>query len=387
MNKIRVLFALGSMGVGGTERQVVEILKHLRRDVFQPSLYLIYRQGELLEQIPDDVPIHSYWDRHQHPRLNYPGRILNAQAQDIARTIDAEQIDVLYDRTSNVTLMTSLAKPKSSVKRISVVVADPRREIDANHAKFAFAKRYLLRRAYRNADRVVTVSEGVREGVVEFYGLTTDQVVTCYNVFDVPRVEGLAENTCPEFDEGRFHVVSVGRLQHEKGQSYLVDAIDELVNRRGLQQLLLWIVGSGPDAVGLQEQVDHRSLDEHVRFEGFQANPMPYLKQADLFCLPSLYEGMPNALVEAMIVKTPVLACDCPSGPREILSDGEFGCLVPPADSHALAAAIENAVADYSAWEGRVITAHRHIEQTFSIKTGMQRIETLLQEVAAHGRK
>jgi glycosyltransferase involved in cell wall biosynthesis len=377
-----VLFVLGTMGVGGTERQVIEILRHLNRERFEPSLYLIYREGELLGQVPQDVPIFSYWDRHAYPRVNYPGRILRSQARDIRHTIQEQDIDEVYDRTSNVTLIASLATRRTRVKRISVAVADPRQEIRANHARFGFAKRYLLGRAYRTADRVVAVSEGVRTGLIEFFRLPPEQVTTCYNVFDVPRLDELAAEPCPDFDESRFHVVSVGRLQREKGQSYLVDAVDELVNRRELSQVLLWLVGNGPDEVLLRNRVAELKLDEHVRFEGFQANPMPYVRHADLFCLPSLFEGMPNALVEAMIAGTPVVSSDCRSGPREILGDGEHGCLVPPADSLALADAIEDAINNRTDWAGRTASARRFVEQTYSVEAGMARIEKLLQEVA-----
>lgn len=381
-----MLFVLGTMGVGGTERQVIEILRHLNRERFEPSLYLIYREGELLEQVPQDVPIFSYWDRHAYPRVNYPGRILGSQARDIRRTIREQEIDVVYDRTSNVTLIASLAIRRTRARRVSVAVADPRKEIAANHARFGFAKRYLLGRAYETADRVVAVSEGVRTGLLEFFRLPAERVTTCHNLFDVPRLDELAAAESPAFEADRFHVASVGRLQREKGQLYLVEAIDELVNRRGLEQVLLWLVGSGPDEAALRSRVAELKLDQHVRFEGFQPNPMPYLRQADLFCLPSLFEGMPNALVEAMIAGTPVVSSDCPSGPREILRDGELGCLVPPADPQALADAIEDASKNRDIWLARTSAARRFVEETFSVQAGIKRIETLLQELADGGR-
>ena len=385
MKRIRVLFVLGTMSVGGTERQVIEILRQLNRERFEPSLYLIYREGELLQQVPDDVRIFSYWDRHEYPRLNYPGRILRSQARDIRSTMEEQEIDLVYDRTSNVTLITSLATRRARAKRVSVVVADPRQEIVANHARFGVAKRYLLGRAYQTADRVVAVSEGVRSGLLEFFRLPPERVTTCYNVFDIPHLEALAGEACAEFGDDRFHVVAVGRLQREKGQSYLVDAFDELVNRRGHRQSLLWLVGNGPDEATLRDRVAAKSLDGHVRFEGFRANPLPYLRKADLFCLPSLFEGMPNALVEAMIAGTPVVSSDCESGPREILADGEHGCLVPPADPLALADAMEDALQNRQVWVARTAGARRFVAETFSIEAGMDRIETLLEEVMDGG--
>lgn len=381
---LRVLFVLGTLRVGGSERQVIEILRRLRRDRFQPLLYLVYREGELLADVPADVPVHAYWERHQPPRWNYPGRILRSQARDLADTIRKERVDLVYDRTSNMTLLASLATRGLAVKRISTVVADPRLDVAASHPRFAWMKRRLLRRAYHAADRVLAVSEGVRQGLHEFFGLPLTNITTCYNLFDLPRLDELAQASCPPFDEQRFHVVSVGRLQQEKGQRSLVEAAADVVHRRGCRQLLLWLIGNGPDEAMLRRLVEEHRLGEHVRFEGYQANPLPYLKRANLFCLPSLFEGMPNALVEAMVAGTPVLAADCLSGPREILRDGQLGGLVPPANVQALADAIEDALRHPEAWRARVPLARRHVEEHFSADVGIQRLEAIFAEVAGN---
>lgn len=387
MEKQRVLFVLGTMSFGGAERQVIEILRRLRRDAFAPSLYLINREGELLDQVPDDVAIFSYWDRHKYPRLNWPGRILRSQARDLAAIIRDNAIDVVYDHGSLMTLTSALATKRTTVKRVSVAHSDPEKDFAALHRRFASVKWHMLRRAYKSADRVAAVSDGVRQGLIRFFDLPAEQVTTCYNIFDVARLEAMAEGPSPEFKPNRFHLVSVGRLQGEKGLDFLLEAMDELVNRRSMTQLLLWLVGNGPDEASLRRMAADRHLGDHVRFEDFQENPMPYVRKAHLFCLPSLTEGMPNALVEAMIAKTPVLASDCPSGPREILVDGEHGRLVSPGNWKQLADGIEDAVNDYSAWQQRTGGAYQFVADTFSSAAGMRRIETLLQEVASDGRK
>jgi glycosyltransferase involved in cell wall biosynthesis len=84
-------------------------------------------------------------------------------------------------------------------------------------------------------------------------------------------------------------------------------------------------------------------LDKSVCFVGFQANPLPWLRRADVFVLSSRSEGFGNVLVEAMACGTPVISTDCEHGPREILQDGRYGVLVPPRDPHALASAFDTA--------------------------------------------
>lgn len=378
------------MGFGGTERQVLDVLRHLNRQRFDPALYLIYNRGELLQQVPADVPMFSYWERHRSPRLRFPGQILLSQIRDLSQTIVREQIDVVYDRASHMAITAGLATP-TNVARVSVVVADPERDFTNSHRRFHTIKRALLRRAYSRADRVLAVSNGVREGLIRFHKLPPQQVVTCSNIFDFVKIRELANAPGPEFADDRFHIVCVGRLQREKGQEVLLRAIDQLVRGRSRNEILLWFIGSGPDEQALRQYVSDRGLQPFVRFEGYQPNPLPYVRQATLFCLPSFFEGMPNALIEAMACGTPVIASDCPSGPREILADGQFGQLVPTGNPLALADALEDAILDLSCdsntWRRRAEAGRRHVEEAYSVAAGMERLESLLAEVAAAKRR
>lgn len=400
MKRRRVLFVLGSLGFGGTERQVTEILRHLNRDRFEPTLYLIYRRGELLPQVPADVRVIAYWDRHRPPTINLPGRTLWSQVRDLSHTILAEQIDVVYDRATHMAITAGMATP-STVGRLSTVVADPELDFRNSHPRFRWVKKPLLRRAYERADRVLAVSNGVREELIRFHHLPPQQVVTCYNIFDFASIRQRAAAPGPEFARDRFHVVCVGRLQREKGQMFLLQAVERLVHDRNRIESLLWMIGTGPDEEALRQFVADRKLSQHVRFEGFQSNPLSYVARANVLCLPSLFEGMPNALVEAMACGTPVIASDCRSGPREILEDGRFGQLVPPQNVEALGEALEEAFHHLfnrkqpsmqgtqgtsgtlgNPWLERAQAARHHVEQTYSVAVGMKRIESLLLEVA-----
>jgi glycosyltransferase involved in cell wall biosynthesis len=382
LSKRKILFVLGSLGAGGAERQVLRSVTHLDRSRFEPSLYVVHREGELLDQVPSDVPVFAYWDDRSYPRLNFPGRLLFSQARDLARIVDREQIDLVYDRASQMTLTASLALRGKAVPRISVAVGEPSRDFELLHSRFAFAKRHLLHRAYQNADRVVAVSEGVRNGLIEYFQLPANQVVTCPNLFDIEQIDKAANEAFDKFDDGRFEIVSVGRLSSEKGHIHLLRAVDRLVHRDGQTQVRLWLVGSGPAEQELLAFVAEHSLEGHVRFAGYQTNPLSYVKHAQLFCLPSLYEGMPNALVEAMVCGTPVISSDCPSGPREIIGDDDqFGCLVPVANADALAASIVNAIADTAACQAKTSAARQQIIDNYSLEPGLRRLTALIDEV------
>src|SRR5207249_3566486 len=161
----------------------------------------------------------------------------------------------------------------------------------------------------------------------------------------------------------RFEIVAAGRLHPQKGFAVLLEAIRELVQNRGRRQIHLTILGAGSLESALSDYLSEHALQPYVTLAGFRANPLPYYRQADLFCLSSLYEGMPNALVEAMLCRTSVLATDCPSGPAEILYGGRLGRLVPPGDSKRLADALEDAMLHADRWKSRVPAARTHIER------------------------
>jgi glycosyltransferase involved in cell wall biosynthesis len=133
-------------------------------------------------------------------------------------------------------------------------------------------------------------------------------------------------------------VLAVGRLTAQKAFDVLIQAFAR-VRKTRLARLL--ILGEGEERSALEAMIRQFGLAQDIGLPGFVPNPYPYMAHAALFVLSSEFEGLPTVLVEAMSVGTPVIATDCPSGPREILMDGRHGQLVPMGDPIALADAIE----------------------------------------------
>jgi glycosyltransferase involved in cell wall biosynthesis len=380
--KIRVLLAIDEMSGGGSQRQMIGILQRLDRRRFEPHLYLVSPMGELLSEVPCDVPTHIFAQRCGRRRWWFPGQWFAARIRDLANLLLEQQIDVVYDRTYHMTLVTAGATRRVPTPRVSVIVADPARDFEGNAEWFRFIKRPMLRRAYQTADRVVTVSEGLRKTSIAHYGLAPEKVLTLHNFFDIERIDRLMAEPLPSGEartgNDQFEIVAAGRLHPQKGFQYLLEAVHELVHKRSHYQLRLRILGDGPLRGALEKYVADQALKASVFLPGYRENPLPYFRQANLFCLSSLYEGMPNALVEAMLCRVPVLATDCPSGPAELLYGGRLGRLVPPGDSKRLADAIEDAMLNPDRWKSRVPAARTHIERSFSPEAGIERLEALL---------
>jgi glycosyltransferase involved in cell wall biosynthesis len=212
-----------------------------------------------------------------------------------------------------------------------------RTKIDFAPVRLAYQ---LIPWVYPWADRIIAVSQGVREDLLKCSGLPRDRVVVLPNPVVTPELTAKAAEPVDHawLVEGQPPVVlGVGRLVPQKDFATLIRAFAVVHGRRRAR---LVILGEGPVRLALEHQVRDLGLEADVALPGFANNPYAWMVRASVFVLSSAWEGSPNVLVEAMACGTPVVATDCPSGSREILMDGKFGTLVPVGDVTAMAEAI-----------------------------------------------
>jgi glycosyltransferase involved in cell wall biosynthesis len=201
-----------------------------------------------------------------------------------------------------------------------------------------------MRTTYPWADGIVAVSAGVAGVVKGITRLPTHRIRTIYNPAVTADFYSRADEKLhhPWFEPGEPPVIlSVGKLAPEKDLPTLIRAFAILCKRNPAR---LMIIGDGEEEDHLRTLVQKLRINDRVRFEGFQQNPLKYMKRAALFALASKYEGFGLVLAEALACGTPVVATDCPYGPAEILENGEYGALVPVGNSEAMARAMEDAL-------------------------------------------
>lgn len=157
-------------------------------------------------------------------------------------------------------------------------------------------------------------------------------------------IEYYANKNKPIKNKQPDYILCVGRLAEVKAFHHAIDAFSLLIDK--YPSLRLKFVGQGPLEPYLKEQTKKLGLQDRVDFEGFQADVIPFYRNASLTLLTSNYEGFPNVLIESIVLGTPVVSFDCPSGPREILDYGKYGKLVVPSDVSALALAIDQVIAN-----------------------------------------
>jgi len=132
-------------------------------------------------------------------------------------------------------------------------------------------------------------------------------------------------------------LVCVARLEEQKGLDTLIEAVKLVSETR---EVRLIILGEGQLRRSLSEKAVKLGVQHIIDFHGHVDNPFAFLRKADLFVLSANYEGFANVVAEALVCGCPVVSTDAPSGPREILADGEFGTLVPIKNPNAMCTAI-----------------------------------------------
>lgn len=206
----------------------------------------------------------------------------------------------------------------------------------AHHGTARHRRNVLL--CLKAADRLVPVSSGLIPGLVDL-GIEKDRIEVVENGIDSAEISALAAEPLRLELPDRPIVVGLGRLSHEKGFDLLIRAhATALANGAPPHQLV--IAGQGPELERLQGLIAELGAGETVTLAGFLPNPYALLARAELFVLSSRWEGFALALAEALALKVPPIAADCPAGPAEVLGSGRFGDLVPVEDVPALAHAI-----------------------------------------------
>jgi glycosyltransferase involved in cell wall biosynthesis len=202
----------------------------------------------------------------------------------------------------------------------------------------------LVMWSYSRADRIIAVSDGVADDLSMILGIDRGKITVISNPVvsdplfskvDEPLQHAWFEDSAPPV------ILAVGRLEPVKDYITLIKAFDLV---RKSRQARLIILGEGSERKRLEEFVNSLSHAEDISMPGFVNNPFNYMAKASLFVLSSLYEGLPNVLIQAMACGCQIVSTDCKSGPREILDGGRYGYLVPVGDDRAMANAIISAL-------------------------------------------
>ncbi len=321
---VRILHVIATLDPAGTERQMAQLCRRLDRREFEPAVCCLTRGGPLEESLrAAGVPVTIL-----HKRGRWDLRVLG-RLSDVMREF-RPQIVHTWLPTAN-----TLGRLAARHCAVPVLISSER---SADRWKGPL-RRLTDRVLARHTDRIITNSEAVRRFLIGRIGLPEPLIGVIRNGLDIAEFDAASEHLSAPLPcaEGKLVVGSVGRLERQKGYPWLLPAMRAV--QAALPQAQLWIAGAGPEAPELSNQVRELGLTGTVHFLGPRNDVPALMRRFDLFVLPSLWEGLPNAALEAMAARRAVVATNVDGTPEAVL-DGNTGLLVPPRDSAALAQAI-----------------------------------------------
>ncbi|MGL5050109.1 MAG: glycosyltransferase, partial [Fusobacteriaceae bacterium] len=238
-------------------------------------------------------------------------------------------------------------------KNIDLVKADKKiawihSPIDSWYKKPDKIKR--LGERLKKYDKLVVICDDMKKKTEELYPFLKDRLVRIYNPFDIESIRKLSENV-EEIDYNKRdllkqkYFISVGRLDNYSKDYYTLLKSFKIVRDSGIIQKL-YILGEGEERTLIESWIKELNLENSVILLGRYRNPYPWIKNAELFLHSSRFEGLPTVLIEALILGVPTISSDCPTGPREILKDGEVGLLYNVGDFKDLAIKINAILED-----------------------------------------
>ncbi|HEY1991742.1 MAG TPA: glycosyltransferase [Gammaproteobacteria bacterium] len=388
LERIRLVKFLTIFGIGGTEKQVVNLAKRMDRSAFDLSFGCTNRWGALLDEVVkrqgievSEYPLKSLYDWNAVRQQIRFSRALRKSRTQIVHS---------YNFYANVFCI-----PAAKLAGVPCVVASIR---DLG-IYLSPTKLMLQRWICRLADRIVVNADAIRDWLVE-QGYPAHKIVVIRNGVDTSRFGARNDGAALRRELGLPPtsplVTMLARLSPTKGIDYFLEAAAKLRDRHPEARFLLvgecftrdsereFMVDHAYRKV-LQDKVDSLGLTDRVTFTGLRKDVPDVLAASTVSVLPSLSEGISNTLLESMAAGVPVVATQV-GGTPEAVADGEQGLLVPPGDSAALASAISRVLSDPLLAQRLGANGRRRAVEEFSFEAVVRRTEALYRDLLAANR-
>ncbi len=299
---MNIVYLITALGVGGAENLLADVCGGLKNKHNITILYL--------------NPLNHY--QNAFAEMNIATECLELKKNGIIKTINRiraiikeKRADVLHTHLPSADTIGRLAGLMCrNVKVISTIH-------NCDEWKQSKSVLYLLLKLFNRLTvnfsrrvRLIAVSDAVREYCIKHEKIKSDKIRTIHNFVDFNNPRKKQKDFVLPYDKEKFIIVTVSRLDKQKGHILLLEAIRSLVNTKKRENILVLILGDGDLKNTLADYVEQNNLSQYVKLVGSQDNVYDYLENADLFVSPSYYEGFGISTLEAFYNKTPALLSD-----------------------------------------------------------------------------
>lgn len=341
----RILFFTHHLTSGGAEKAVRTLATYMNAhcDGYQAMVCVVYDAPEERARLEQNgVPV--FVMRHRSSAGDtrfYKGCNVIRQIREFHRIKRDNQIDVCISFLSGADIINVLSRVGE--KEIVSIRSEESRFVNN------ILQKWYRKIAYLKCDRIIAVSRRAEIDTVRYFGIDAAKVTSIPNAIQDASAIATNDPHYLSFIDGKYVYINVARLFHAKGQDVLLRAFSKVHKR--YPETVLALIGGGPEEVALKSLAEELEISNFVYFAGMQQNPDWYMRRADAFVLSSNAEGMPNAVLEAMRARLPVISTDC--GAREILAPetdpllqtdrmdvAHYGILTPVGDDKIMAEAM-----------------------------------------------
>lgn len=323
MSKKKIAFYCGSLIKGGAERVFVNLAEYFYREGYDVCMITQYKKENEYAISPGIERVLSDLTEAETGK----SRVRNFfhRFHKLRRVLKTVRPDIVLTCTAKSNFMTMAASTFMKTKVVVSIVADPKMEY------YTKAMRLIAKTYFRFADGIVFQTKEARAFFPKYIQKKSIILSNSLNPrFVRARYEG----------ERKKEIVAVGRLDDNKNHEMLIRAFAQIADK--FPEHRLTIFGEGECRRKLEDLIAEEGLSQRVFLPGVTADVAGDIEKAALFVLTSNTEGMPNTLLEAMALGLTVISTDCPcGGPRELITQGENGLLIPVGDTKALAGAMD----------------------------------------------
>jgi glycosyltransferase involved in cell wall biosynthesis len=367
-----VVHYIDSAEFGGTEQALLHVLAGLDRRQWKPVLF---HHGE-----PGITPLLKGAESlnvklRQVPRM-LGKRSLVTRLPRLVREVWTEHPAVFHAHLNNP-LACKDGLIAAGLARVPAVIATAQLFVNLSSGHFASAQQRFVTAI---VDRYIAVSRDVATRLGQNFHIPAGKIEVVHNGVPLAAFNRTAHSALraalTRESPGQPIVLTTARLAAQKGHFYLLKAAALVPNA------MFVLVGDGPDRARLQAQVRDLSLDKRVLFLGYRHDVADLLACCDVFVLPSLFEGLPLSILEAMAANKPVVASAL-GGNDEVIVHGETGLLVPPADPHALAATIQMVLSKPDLARRLAAAGKARVYERFSVETMVERVTQIYDQMLA----